>query len=195
MYCAGKNHVAALLERRGLPVLDVDKLGHRAIENGKAAVFARFGGDLRNTDGTVDRRRLGERVFGREKELAALAAIVHPEANRLMEEWIAGQAGSCVINAALLHESTVFGRLDCIILVSAPLITRLLRARKRDRISWAALFRRFASQRKFTAQYLAGNADIYKVENRGVSALALHRSAARLELRIDEILKGVLRLK
>ena len=195
MYCAGKNHVAALLEQRGLPVLDVDKLGHGAVESNKEAVFARFGGDLRRPDGSVDRRWLGERVFGRDAELAALAAMVHPEANRLTEEWIAGQRGSCVINAALLHQSTVFGRLDCIILVSAPFCTRLLRARKRDGIPWAALLRRFVSQRKFTAQYLAGNADIYKVENRGLSAWALRRSSARLELQIDEILRGALRLK
>jgi dephospho-CoA kinase len=30
-YCAGKNHVASLLEQRRLPVLDLDKLGHEVI--------------------------------------------------------------------------------------------------------------------------------------------------------------------
>jgi dephospho-CoA kinase len=64
MYCAGKNHVAAILEQRGLAVLDVDKLGYIAIENKKAAVFARFGEDVKNQDGSVNRRLLGEKVFG-----------------------------------------------------------------------------------------------------------------------------------
>jgi dephospho-CoA kinase len=63
LYCSGKNHVAALLERRGLPVLDVDKLGHIAIENKKADICARFGDDILNPDGSVNRRLLGEKVF------------------------------------------------------------------------------------------------------------------------------------
>ena len=182
MYCSGKNHVAALLERRGLAVLDVDKLGYIAIENKKAAIFARFGDDVKNQDGSVNRRLLGERVFGRKNELAALEAIVHPEANRLSLEWIAAQNGKpCVINAALLHKSAVFDRLDGIMLVSAPLPVRLIRAKRRDKLPWGVLLRRFASQKQFAAQYLAGNADIYKVKNPGTNR-------AKLERRLDVVL-------
>jgi len=185
MYCSGKNHVAALLERRGLTVLDVDKLGYIAIENKKAAIFARFGEDVRNQDGSVNRRLLGERVFGRENELAALEAIVHPEANRLSLEWIATHNGKpCVINAALLHKSAVFGQLDGIILVNAPWLVRLIRAKQRDKLPWALLLKRFSSQKQFAAQYLAGNADIYKVENPGTNR-------AKLEHRIDVVLSGI----
>jgi dephospho-CoA kinase len=190
-YSAGKNYEAALLEQRGLPVLDVDKLGYAAIEAERDAIIARFGEDIKRPGGTIDRRLLGKKVFGRRTALAALEAIVHPVANRLTEAWIAGQGGeSCVINAALLHRSSVFGRLDCIMLVSAPLVTRLLRARKRDGLSWPALLMRFASQRDFTAQYLAGNADIYNVENRGFSTAASRRFRSGLERRIDAILSG-----
>jgi len=185
MYCSGKNHVAALLERRGLPVLDVDKLGHIAIENKKAAIFARFGEGIQNQDGSVNRRLLGEWVFGKKDELAALEAIVHPEANRLTLEWIAAQNGQpCVINAALLHKSVVFDRLDCLILVSAPLPVRLIRAKQRDKLPWTVLLRRFSSQKQFAAQYLAKNADIYhiyKVKNPGTNR-------TKLERQIDTIL-------
>ena len=45
-YCAGKNHVAGLLEKRGLAVLDVDKLGHQAIAEEKEAIVARFGAGI-----------------------------------------------------------------------------------------------------------------------------------------------------
>ena len=185
LYCAGKNLVAAMLEQRGFAVLDVDKLGYAALENKKDAVFARFGGDARNRDGSVNRRLLGERVFGREGELAALEAIVHPEANRLTLEWIAAQNGRpCAINAALLHKSAVFGRLDAVILVSAPWLVRLIRAKRRDKLPWGALLRRFASQKHFAAQYLAGNADIYRVENPGTDR-------TKLERRLDAILSGM----
>jgi dephospho-CoA kinase len=190
-YCAGKNYIAGILKERGLPVLDVDKLGHEALEAGREAVAARFGGDILGPEGRINRRLLGEKVFGKPEELAALEAIVHPAANRLTEEWIAGQkGGACVINAALLHRSTAFKRLDCIILVQAPLLTRLLRARKRDHLPWFSLLKRLGSQSQFTSQYFNGKADIYRVDNRGYSSFGSRLFRRNLETRIDAILSG-----
>ena len=137
---------------------------------------------MQRADGSLDRRLLGQRVFGKPEKLAALENIVHPPVNRMTSEWIAAQNGHCVINAALLHRSVVFDRLDRIILVTAPFFTRLLRARRRDRLSWLAILRRFASQKNFNSQYLTVNAEIYRVENPGFS---------KLECRIDKILEGI----
>ena len=185
-YCAGKNSIAVLLENRGFSVLDVDTLGHIAIENKKTAIISRFGNDIKNHDGSVNRRILGEKVFRKDCELAALQEIVHPEANRLTLEWMQEQkAKHCVINASLLHNSVVFDRMDCIILVDAPLITRLIRAKKRDKLPWMTIFKRFSSQKHFFSHYFNGNADIYKVENRGLGEPA---NLTRLESTINDIL-------
>ena len=192
-YCAGKNHVASLLEARGLPVLDVDKLGYKVLEMEKETIFTQFGKDLRMADGSLNRRLLGQRVFGKPEKLAALEAIVHPAANRLTNEWVAerDRAGdrACVINAALLHRSTVFDRLDRIILVTAPFFTRLIRAKRRDRLSWAEILKRFASQKDFNSQYLSINAEIYRVENPGLTGAGNLRK--KLERRLDKFIKGI----
>jgi dephospho-CoA kinase len=196
MYCAGKNHVARLLEERGLPVLDVDVLGHRAIEEEKGAIVRRFGPEVLGQDGSVDRQALGEKVFGRPRDLAALEEIIHPRVNRLTEQWIAAlPEGPCVINAALLHRSAVFTRLDFVIIVQAPLLTRFLRALRRDRIQVLPLIRRFRSQKKFTAQYLSLNADIYRVNNWGYIGICSRFWRWALEYRIDGLLsrKGIKR--
>jgi dephospho-CoA kinase len=194
-YCAGKNHVAALLQARGLPSLDVDKLGYQVLETEKDAIFAQFGPDLQRKDGSLDRRLLGQRVFGNPAKLAALEAIVHPPANRLTDEWIAAQNGPCVINAALLHRSTAFNRLDRIIIVTAPFLTRLIRAKRRDKLSFQAVLKRFASQRDFNSQYLSVNAEIYRVENPGLFGsrnLRYGRNARqKLERRIGKIIEGI----
>jgi dephospho-CoA kinase len=196
-YCAGKNRIARLLEERGLPVLDVDKLGHQAVEAEKEAILARFGEDLLGADGKVDRRRLGAKVFGKPGELAALEAIVHPAANRMTDEWIARrekEGRACVINAALLHRSSALPRLGGIIIVRAPWFIRLLRAKRRDRLSWKDLIRRFRSQKGFEDQYFnkkfTGNADIYIIENRG-SALFPRFFEKRLKHRVDQILSAI----
>ena len=194
-YCAGKNHVAALLETRGLPVLDVDKLGYQVLETEKEAIFAQFGSDLQKADGSPDRRLLGQRVFGNPAKLAALEAIVHPPANRLTDEWIAAQNGTCVINAALLHKSSVFNKLDRIIIVTAPFLTRLIRAKRRDKLSIQAILKRFASQKDFNSQYLSINAEIYRVENPGLfdsrNSRYGHNARQKLESRIDRIIEGI----
>jgi len=193
-YCAGKNHVALLLEKRGLPVLDVDKLGYRAIETGKELILARFGQDILGNDGKIDRKRLGAKVFGQPAELAALEEIIHPAANRETISWINGlNEKACVVNAALLHRSSVFEELDAVIIVEAPLILRLLRARKRDKLPWKAIFDRFRSQKEFTSQYFKGKTDIYRVENSGDCCLGKGYHREKLEKRIDEILslKGI----
>jgi dephospho-CoA kinase len=188
-YCAGKNHVARLLEARGIPVLDVDKLGHRALEIERDAVAVRFGPSVLGEDGTIDRARLGALVFGRPGELAALEGIVHPAVNRLTGEWLAARGGRpCVVNAALLHRSSAFERLDAVILVKAPVLTRLLRARKRDRLPWKDLIKRFKSQRTFTSQYSAGKSDIYTVYNRGCCPACARIWRRGLEKRVASII-------
>jgi dephospho-CoA kinase len=188
-YCAGKNHVASMLEKRGLPVLDVDKCGYQVLEAEKEKVFSRLGKDLQMADGSVNRKLLGRRVFGNPEKLAVLEAIVHPPVNRMIEEWVAAQKGNCVINAALLHRSAVFERLERVIVVIAPFFTRLLRARVRDRLSWPELIRRFASQADFNSQYLSINAEIIRVENPGLSGT--RRLYKKLECRINSIVEGI----
>ena len=191
-YCSGKNFVASMLQKRGLSVLDVDTLGYQALESEKEAIIAKFGSDLRSPDGSLDRRLLGKKVFGNPQKLAALENIVHPVANRLTEEWLKGKIegqssnseAELFINAALLHRSSVFTKLDHIIIVKAPFLTRFFRARRRDKLPWLEILRRFASQKDFNTQYLAVNAEIYIVENGYISN-------QKLEHQIDAFLKRI----
>jgi dephospho-CoA kinase len=187
-YCSGKNFVAALLAQRSLPVLDVDKLGHAVIETEKELLLERFGRDILDPQGLIDRRTLGAKVFGKPGELSALEEIIHPAVNRETLAWInARNEKACIINAALLHRSSALPVLDAAIIVEAPFIVRLFRAKKRDRISWMPIVRRFWSQRKFKYQFFDEKTDIYRVNN--FSGCAGNNTAnARLEKRIDEIL-------
>ena len=194
-YCAGKNYVAKILEKRGLRVLDVDKLGHKVIETEKDRLLARFGEDILGEDGLIDRKLLGEKVFGKPGELAALEEIIHPAVNQETLAWIDSlKRKACVINAALLHRSSAFELLDSIIIVEAPVYIRLLRARKRDKLPWPVILKRFQSQNEFKPQYFKGKTDIYRVSNpsgcsdSGSLSLIKRLHTAKLEDRIDEIL-------
>jgi dephospho-CoA kinase len=160
LYCAGKNYAAGIFEKRGIPVFDVDKAGHEAIEAKKPEITARFGGGVLDDGRRIDRKKLGAIVFGKPEDLRALEAIVHPETNRAVNAWIKAHEGStAVINAAILHKCDCFERLDTIIIIHAPLPVRLWRAKKRDHLPLSQLVRRFAAQKTFPAQYFQKNAD------------------------------------
>jgi dephospho-CoA kinase len=77
----GKSTVAARLAERGALVIDADRLAREATEAGSpalTAIAARFGPDVIQPDGSLDRAALGRRVFADPAELRALEAITHP---------------------------------------------------------------------------------------------------------------------
>jgi dephospho-CoA kinase len=166
LYCAGKNYAASLIEQRGIPVLDVDKQGYIALNNRAAEIGRTFGREALDGEGKVNRKALGALVFGNAEKMRLLEGIVHPEANRLTDEWIAAQNGApCVINAAVLHKSSAFERLDVLLIIRCNYPERLARACKRDRLSVTAAAKRLASQRDFYSQYLKSKADRYYMDN------------------------------
>ena len=77
----GKSTVAGWLAERGAVVVDADRLAREVTEPGEpalAAIVARFGPDVLDPDGRLDRAALGRRVFDDPVELRALEAITHP---------------------------------------------------------------------------------------------------------------------
>jgi dephospho-CoA kinase len=184
-YCAGKNAVAAILERRLWTCIDADALGHEAIELARDAIARRFGAGVLANDGRLDRRAIARIVFADPAALAEQEAIVHPIAIRLMEERIAraedearaeGREPRICVNAALLHRAGIVARLDAIIEVRAPFLVRLVRGARRDGAGWRSALRRMTRQRGFGAalREAAAGRPILVVRNEG-SMVALER--------------------
>ena len=133
--CAGKDAVAALLDKKRFEVIDVDKLGHDALAMNKDKLVEAFGDGIIAQDGSVDRKVLGPLVFSNPDKLEALNSITHPwmhdEAIRRAEE-AEREGKDAVINAALLESMGFVESCDRIILVVAEYETRLKRALQRD---------------------------------------------------------------
>lgn len=193
---AGKNAAASILEQRGYACIDADLAGHRAVENAREKIFERFAGEakkngivLKNQDGSVNRRALGEVVFSSPQLLRELESIVYPETERIIREFIEekqkdSSIPGVVINAAVLYKTPdILSQVQFIIYVDAPLIMRYFRVRKRDGMSCKKILDRFASQRDLFAKYQNSNADIQRVWNTG--------SRQRLEKKIIKILAAL----
>lgn len=106
--------------RRDVVARDVVAVGTR---DGLDAVVAAFGSDVLAPDGSLDRKRLGQRVFGDDVARRALNAILHP---RIGAESMARLAalmplghGFALYDAALLVENGTHANFAGLIVVTA----------------------------------------------------------------------------
>lgn len=148
---AGKSTVAKLLREKGIPVLDADAVarevsGWTEVLN---AVRETFGNEFVLERG-LNRKKLAELVFAKSDARAQLNAIIHPrireEMNRLQLELEKTGVAAVVQDIPLLFESKLESLFDAVILVDAPLETRLARVMARDGISREAFLARDAAQ-------------------------------------------------
>lgn len=87
----GKSVAAAFLAAAGLPVCDADDLAHAAMATGAPAyrdIVDAFGTAILKADGSIDRRALGQVVFGDAERLATLNRIVHPCVLAAWQAWL-----------------------------------------------------------------------------------------------------------
>ena len=130
----GKTTVAELFKRWGATLIDADQLVRDAQAPGQpvlAKIISRFGKELLQPDGTLDRAALRVRVLGDARALADLNRIVHPEVHRrrqaLLAEARARGDRIVVSDIPLLFESADPAEFDAIVLVDAPEAVRRAR--------------------------------------------------------------------
>jgi dephospho-CoA kinase len=85
---SGKSVVSAMLAEKGALVIDADKVGHEAYAPGSdcyRGVVAAFGDDIVASDGQIDRKALGAKVFGDPAQRKRLEGIVWPWMRATME--------------------------------------------------------------------------------------------------------------
>ncbi|NIM19477.1 MAG: dephospho-CoA kinase [Candidatus Latescibacteria bacterium] len=77
----GKSSIAEHLKSRGGGHIDADRLGHELLETDaavRAKILRYFGPDVFTSEGSVDRKKLGEMVFRDGELLKVLNRILHP---------------------------------------------------------------------------------------------------------------------
>lgn len=168
---SGKSTVAQFFRDKNVPVIDADILGHRTYEPGTETfkqVVAAFGEEIVAPDGTIDRKVLGGKVFGKPDELKRLTDIVWPGIRRLAEEELAQlkAAGNeiAVLEAAVLFEAGWEDLVDSIWVVVVDPELAVKRLGERNGLDPEAARARIASQ--LSNEERIARADIV-IENNG----------------------------
>lgn len=119
----GKSTTARMFVDAGVPVHDSDEAVHR-LYAGEAAplVEAAFPGTV--ASGVVDRGRLAEQVLGDTAAIRKLEAIIHPlvraDADAFLQRHRLADAPLAVLDIPLLFETGGRGRVDKVLVVTAP---------------------------------------------------------------------------
>lgn len=124
---AGKSTVAADLVARGAAVIDADGIAREVVEPGGRAYDAlveRFGTEVLQADGRLDRQKLADVVFNDPDALSALNDITHPAIGSVMAERVveaAESTGIVVVDIPLLTIATKSRmNFDAVVVVDAP---------------------------------------------------------------------------
>jgi dephospho-CoA kinase len=136
---SGKTSVSDQFQSLGVPVIDADLLSREAVAVGTpglGSICRRFGADIIDESGALDRKKLRQIVFNNSEARADLESIVHPEVRRLTTEALQrfedDNAPYCVVVIPLLVETAQQDHYDHVIIVDVGEETQIRRVMQRD---------------------------------------------------------------
>ena len=168
----GKSTVAQLLAGRGAATLDSDLLVRDLYADSAfaARVQQLFGGDVRDSNGVIDRAKLGALVFGDAAKLRQLELLVHPAVAQLRAQKLRELANRgekvVVIEAVKLLESGQAQGCDeiwCVVCSPAVQLERLVQ--KRGLSEAQARLRLESQPSRATKSSLAQDTPLIWIEN------------------------------
>lgn len=149
---AGKSTLTKMFAEKGFFVIDADKIAREITEKDSPVLMhlaAAFGEDILLADGSLDRKKLGERAFANAENTQTLNAVTHPAIlermrNRALAHRMNGE--NVVMDAPLLFECGLEVLCDYTVHITADKQTRLARLRRRDNLPDAVLEKRMQAQ-------------------------------------------------
>ena len=150
----GKSTVSAMLVRRGAILVDADQIAREVVEPGSpvlAEIAERFGAQVLQSDGSLNRKRLGEMIFRDPDLRRELNRIIHPPIRATMlERMRAGESRHpdklVVADVPLLYESGLERMFEEVVVVYVPREVQLARLMRRDGLTRELAEERLSAQ-------------------------------------------------
>lgn len=136
---SGKSTVADAFAQLGVNVIDADIIARQVVEPGTPALGAiaeRFGPQMLNKDGTLNRRALREHIFAHAEDKSWLNALLHPQIQQETRRQIQLATSSYILWVVpLLVENNLSAKADRVLVIDVPKETQIERTMLRDRVS------------------------------------------------------------
>lgn len=148
---SGKTAVSDAFAAHGIACYDADIAAREVVAHGTPAlaeIALRFGPQVLQADGTLDRAAMRGLVFDDASARRTLEAIVHPRVREQLREQIAGDRGAyCLLAIPLLAETwPAYAWVDRVLIVDVAPDIQLARLQRRDAIERDLAVKMIAAQ-------------------------------------------------
>ena len=178
---SGKSTVMKIIAGKGYPIFSCDEIYSQLTSDSDFLNILRHSfGDILNSDGTLDRKKLSEIVFNNPAKLAELDKITHPAIYKEMFRMADEAGGICFCEVPLLFESGAESLFDGVIIVMRNEEQRIKSVTARDKLPEQDVKKRILNQFDYDS---ADFAMYYVIHNNG--------DLSELEWQTEEIIKKI----
>ena len=140
---SGKSAAADAFVGLGIEAIDADHAARWVVEPGRPAlehIVDRFGDDVLQADGQLNRAALREHIFAEPEQRQWLEGLLHPLIRAEIKQFLAAaQSPYAILVSPLLIESGQHQIVQRVLVVDVPAEVQLTRALQRDQVSEAQL--------------------------------------------------------
>ena len=148
----GKSSLSTIFSERNIDIVDADIIARQIYDDEKLLqkVYDTFGTDVKNDNGSLNRKALGRIVFNDYEKLIQLNKLTHPlirqNVNDQIDEHKNKDKKIVILDAALLIESNYLNFVDKLLAVTCDEKIQIERIKKRDNCSNEEAISRIKSQ-------------------------------------------------
>ena len=148
----GKSSLSDIFRAEGIKIIDADIISRQIYDDEKLLrkVYETFGNDIKNEDGSLNRKALGRIVFSDDEKLIQLNKLTHPvirqKVSDEIEEYKSQNEEIVILDAALLVESDYLNFIDKLLVVTCKENIQIERIIARDNCSIEEALGRIKSQ-------------------------------------------------
>ncbi len=148
----GKSSLSNILKENNIDIIDADVISRKIFEDKKLLnlVFEHFGDCIKNEDGSLNRKVLGNIVFNDDNKLIELNTLTHPRIKEKIIKEIEmlklNNKEVIVIDAPLLIEGGYLEMVDKLLVITCNNEVQINRIQKRDNCTRQEALSRINSQ-------------------------------------------------
>lgn len=148
---SGKTLIESFLTEEGILTIDTDKIVHDLLSSNKEViekVDKLFDNTVKDSEGKIDRKKLGEIVFEDKNKLEKLENILHPEVKKEVDKFFKENEKEKIVAVSVpqLYEAGWEAYFDYVLLVIADDKIRLERLIKRNALTQEYAVKRLKTQ-------------------------------------------------
>ncbi|WP_455539413.1 dephospho-CoA kinase [Terrisporobacter sp.] len=148
----GKSSLSKIFSDEGINIVDADIIARQIYNDKKLLdkVYETFGTNIKNKDGSLNRKALGRIVFNDDEKLIQLNKLTHPVIRQKVSDEINDYKNKnkkiIILDAALLVESDYLNFIDKLLVVTCKEDIQIKRIMSRDNCSREEALSRIKSQ-------------------------------------------------